>query len=279
MSPIDVVLDAPGRWSEPVRATLGSLPRSFAVVPDAPADGRPWVAALDGGSGWAVRALEIAARGPACVVLLHPELQDPASLAGLLRVGRAPFVVQTHWSGSPGAAALASVGGDGRTLPAGLRVLDSRLVVPVGSHLGATFAGQLALLRACVGPVAHVRGVSWGAWGYCARVVLADGTAATASAVISDAEAPSARLLAVGAAAVLEASAPWWTSAAPAVVTRLDARGATTAPEVYESAARATWRRVRDLVAGEQPGDDLAGWIDDQAAAFAVASTRGSVTS
>ena len=264
MSRVQVLVEPAGAHEATVRTVLGSLPRSF--VPVQETSSTTWVAAVDGTPGWAERAAELAERGAACVVVLLPS-PSPSDVPR----PPVPTVVQTPWSGNPGVTAgLAELVPQGTVVPEGPRLVECRVVAPSGADMPTLLAGQFSLLRATLGPVEQVRHVSTDDSGHRARVLLADGTGVTVSAVLTDAVAPHARLLAVGASAELNVTVPWWTAAVPASVTCGDGAVLRTGPLVYESAARATWRRVHRLVT-DGGDDDLAGWSADGALAVSAA--------
>jgi hypothetical protein len=106
VAPIEVVLDQPAPTREVLRSVLGSLPRSFVPVATRP-EGRPWVAALEGGRGWAVDALWSFRDGAACVVVLLPGPEDPRRARGAGCRGRRPRRAAAPVVPQPGPAAYA----------------------------------------------------------------------------------------------------------------------------------------------------------------------------
>jgi len=238
--------------------TLASLPLSFRRS-DGVTDS---VVVVQGLPGWVEVAAAAARGGAAGIIVVGP---TPADLAGLVALDQlaVAFVTDWQWSSNPaipaaaaafrtaalGAAALNTSG-------TGPNRLETRLVLPVGSDLNVALLEQLALVRRLVGPVDELHILD-----QTSRNCYAAGTtgglevdlslvctAATTSVSLT-------RLLTVDGSVELEVGSP--TTARPARVTVTGPDGMTQLPTLYESAHRASWRRLRDQLSGIGAGSDL----------------------
>jgi hypothetical protein len=231
---------------------LASLPLSYA--PGARVEGG--VAVVGGSADWpgvTARALDA---GAVAVIVVHPE---PAEV-GVLRAATAVVALDTRWAPNPVVASAATA--FTTALPRGSRI-ECQVQLPVGSSLEAALLDQLILVRAVVGGVSDVRILTRSRHGYAAEGVAA-GHPIDLSLVCTDAvpENASVRLLTSDGSVVL--NLPSGATAQPARLTVTGPDGALLAPTVYESGHRATWRRVRTLLAAQSTTtDDLDNFASD----------------
>ncbi|NQX13247.1 hypothetical protein HQQ80_16600 [Microbacteriaceae bacterium VKM Ac-2855] len=259
MTALTVHAEPDVRHSGAIDSVVASLPVSLA-----PSAGSADIVAVGGESGWPARAaaaLEAGARG---ILVIEPTAADVDALAA--SAGDRPVVLDRAFAGNPGIAAAtpAIAALDEAAL------LEARVTVPVAADLDAALLGQLALVRASGSPVVEARVVTRDTHGYTVRGRLADGRAALLTAVASDARASSAALRLIGATSAVEIELPTPAAARPARTTVSTAEGATLLPTEYETAHRATWRRLRDLLITGGTAADLDEFASDAALAASL---------
>ena len=121
---------------------------------------------------------------------------------------------------------------------------------------------QLALLRAVLGAVDDVAFIASGARGHTLNAHR--GTTAVALAAIrSSGAAARARLTLYSGSGEAHVEVPADGTAAPARASIVDDRGESVLPSWYESASRASWRRIHDSVTKQQALSDLDSLADD----------------
>jgi hypothetical protein len=229
-------------------AVLASLPLSFAAVGrEADAD----VLVLDGREpDWPARLTP----GPRRVVLVDPV--PPASDLSPV----AAFVLDTPWGSNPVCPAVARA-----LVAAAWERLECRVVAPPlpGDRdrcLEAELLRVVSLARAVGVPLDALRVVVRTAAGLTAQGT-AGGKIVDIDVTVTEAQPRRVRLRALTDDGDIAAVIPDPTTARPAELVVTDARGATTCPTLWESAHRATWRR---LLAHDN-ADDSAGFAHDLA--------------
>lgn len=230
-------------------ATLASLPLSFRR-----SDGvAETVAVVQGLPGWVDVAAAAAHGGAVGIIVVGPTPADLTGLAALDELSVA-FVADWRWSSNPAvpasAAAFTAAG-------QGPYRLETRLIVPVGSDLDVSQLEQLALVRRLVGPLDELHILDRTARNCYAEGITGTGVDVDLSVVCTAAVAPVSRtrLLTANGSVELEVGSP--TTARPARVTVTGPDGMTQLPTLYESAHRASWRRLRDQLSGMGAGSDL----------------------
>ncbi|NQX26487.1 hypothetical protein HQQ81_03875 [Microbacteriaceae bacterium VKM Ac-2854] len=258
MSALTVQADAPARAAGDVAAVIASLPVSLAPADENTA-GAAELVAIAGSAGWSGRAAEALAAGAHGVLVIEPVAEDVAALDGLV-------VLDRTFASNPGlSAALPAI----EAIDDGA-LLEARVVVPVGADLDAALLGQLALVRAAGSPVAMARILARSAAGYTVRGELESGRSVLLTAVASDARPAAASLRLLGATSAVEVEIPAPVAARPLRATVTTAEGATLLPTQYETAHRASWRRLRDLLASGSPAADLDAFAADAALAASL---------
>lgn len=254
MSALTVQADAAARRAGDVTGVIASLPVSLA-----PADSGADVVAVAGSAGWVARAAAAFAAGARAAVVIDPVAEDADELSGLVVLDRA-FASNPGLDAVRPAVAATELGA----------LLEARAVVAVGADLDAELLGQLALVRAADAPLASARILARSDRGYTVRGVLANGRPALLTAVTSDARPASATLRILGATSAVEVEVPAPVAARPLRATVTTAEGATLLPTQYETAHRASWRRVRDLLVTGSPAADLDEFAADAALAASL---------
>lgn len=232
-----------------VAAALASLPLSLRRA-DQVANS---VVVVDGGPGWVDRIDVAVHDGAAGVLLVDPTPTDLTGLSATLR--RQPVVVvDSRWASNP---AVASAAGEFSAAVSEQSRLETRLIVAVGSNLDAALLEQLLLVRRLLGPVKDLRVLDRTSRNYYAEACTDAGLVIDLSAVCTDALAPFAQTRLLTADGSVELEIPTPTTARPARVTRTGPDGLTQSPTRYESAHRASWRRLLSLLRSAGRGADL----------------------
>ncbi len=264
-APAAVAIAQPARadFVRSQHAVWASLPMSLT----AGADGARMIA-VDGQSpAWPETLAEAIRPGVAGVLLVRPVAGPPArdirAVAEAAASTGTTVVVETAWASNPAVAQLARATA-GR-LP-DIALVDSVAQV-AGDHRGQwadVLLDHVILLRAMAGPVGAVRFAVQDTHGY--TVDGSRGACAIAlSAVQSTVSPPSTRLDVYGATAEAHLLVPSGSTAAPAAAWIVDAAGATVQPTWYETASRASWRRLVRAVSERsgEPVPDLPDLADD----------------
>jgi hypothetical protein len=168
-----------------------------------------------------------------------------------------PVVVESAWASHPALAPFAAAAAQRL---AGIVLIDSVAVVEAEDSRAPAdvLLDQLALLRAVSCSVRRIRFATGDASGYTVGAVRQDtGAVITLSSVRSAGPAPSARLAMYGAAVEAHLIVPTSRTAAPAEAWFVDAAGRLALPSWFESAARASWRRLLLAVSAHDTTHDL----------------------
>ncbi|MFD1713786.1 hypothetical protein ACFSBZ_04815 [Amnibacterium flavum] len=243
-----------GPYGDPL-LVLASLPESLHPV-SSDAD----LVGLRGTVGWtrvAQGALDSGARG---VVVVAPEPVDRDALVALADRSSAPVVLDSPWVHNPAVSAAAE---HFRRLTGPSALVEARVELPLASDLFQAALDQLSLLRAAIGPVVALRYLRLDGRGYDALGTLADGTTVSLAAILTGGLPAAATVRLVRPTEAVEVHLPAPDTATPgqAIVSGPD--GAVLQVTKYESAHRAAWRRVRELVLTGGRSDDARGFADD----------------
>jgi hypothetical protein len=142
-------------------------------------------------------------------------------------------------------------------------LVESRVTVAVGADLDQVLLGQLALVRATVSAVVGLRFDRRNRTGYDAIGALASGARVSLSAILTDAEKPSASVRLIKPQNAVRLRVPDARTAAPGDVVISDEKGAVLLVTKWESAHRAAWRTLHGLVTSGSIASDLSGFAED----------------
>jgi hypothetical protein len=244
-------------------AVWASLPISLTR---APAKAR--LVAVDGRSvGWLDTLENAILPGTTGVLVVRPatgpSAQDIRTAAAAAANAGTIVAVQMTWAANPAVAPFARAAAE--------RLADVTLIDSVAQLDDANgqwadvLLDHLSLLRTVLGPLELARFAAHHRHGY--TVDGAIGTSIVAmSAVRSATPTHAVRLDAYGAMAEAHLIVPVGSTAMPATAWFVDSADAVIQPTWYESASRASWRRLHD--AAERPGEvlpdlaDLAGDVE-----------------
>ena len=276
-SPATVTIARPAGedFARAQRVVWASLPMSLTDSP-----GKARLLAVDGRlPGWLDTLAAAVQSGIAGALVARPvtgpSADDIRAVANAATTAGTTVIVQTAWASNPAVPQLAVAVAD--KVPA-IKLIDSLVQVP-GDPSGQwadVLLDHLALLRAMSGPLGSVRFARHGANGYTVNGAT-QATAVTLSAVRSTPWQAAARMDAYGATAEAHLVVPAGGTAAPAAAWIVDQAAETVQPTRYESASRASWRRLYSAAA-EHPGEpapDLLNLADDAEFVAAVTGERG----
>lgn len=236
-------------------AVLASLPLSYAPAPTAsPGD----VELVDGTGDWPAGVGAALAAGAAGVIVLRPTAVGAAALAAL-DAPSVPVLLDSPWAGNPVVADAADAL---RTVLDPRSRLECRVIVRPGADLRQALLDQLSLVRALVGAVSGLQIVHRDDHGYLAEGQAGD-AAVDLSATCTRALPERAELRVLTPEGSVELLIPSPKTAQPALLSIIDPDGIHGRPTVFESAARATWRRLHTLLPTGGPAPDLAGFAAD----------------
>lgn len=255
-SPAGVTIAGPADddFTRSQHAVWASLPVSLT---QAPAKAR--LAAVDGRSANWLETLEDAIRpGIAGVLVVRPAAGPSAPdirAAAAAAAGTGTIVaVQATWAAHPAVAPFARAVAEQLS---DIALIDSLVQLDGTGHRrwADVLLDQLTLLRAVIGPLELARFAAEHRHGY--TVDGAIGARVVAMSAVRSATAPqAARLDAYGATAEAHLIVPSGSTATPATAWLVDSAGAVIQPTWYETASRASWRRLH-LAAAERPGEPL----------------------
>lgn len=255
MSPQYTVHATPeAREAGAVALAVASLPASFGP---AEAGSAAAVGVIAGRSGWtqeAIRAIDAGARG---IVVVNPAAESVEDLQESAEASGAAVVLDQRWATNP---AVAGAEDAVRTMAGRAALLDSIATAPAGTGSGELLADHLAAVVRLTGRLENLRLVAGGAHGYTVSARLANGAPLALQGILSNARPAgvSIKLLTDDGGASVELPEPL--AAWPATVKVTGPQGELLLPTLYESAHRATWRRLKKhLDAGTAPSD-LAGF-------------------
>lgn len=210
---------------------------------------------LPGTAGWTESVAEAIRGGARGVLVVEPVAADPADLQALADERSVPVVLDSLWAGNPAVEAAASSFG---ALAEEGALVEARVDLPLGSDLDQAALDLLALVGRAVGPVGSLRFVRRNGSGWDALARFANGASGALGAILTDSRPPAATVRLVRPRDAVELAIPGPQTAAPghAIVTGPD--GATLLETRYETAHRASWRRLHGLVVGGGTAEDLA---------------------
>jgi hypothetical protein len=258
------------------RVVWASLPMSLTEDPD-----KAQMVAVDGRlPGWLDTLAGAIRPGIAGALVVRPaagpSAHDIRAVADAAADAGTSVVVQTAWASNPAVPQLARTAAE--KIP-GIALVDSLIQMPGDSAAAWADAllDHLTLLRAMTGPLDAVHFATHGTNGYTVNGGQ-QSAAVVMSAVRSAPRQPAVRLAAYGAAAEVHLVVPTDDTAAPAAAWIVDQAGTTVQPTLYESASRASWRRLHDAAAGRsgEPSPDLLDLADDTEFVTAITKNRHS---
>lgn len=239
------------RQAGEVASVIASLPISFI-----PAGRESEIRAIAGHPGWVGQALTALGDGVNGLVIIRPSAEDVTQLEIAAEVARVPVVIDSRWAANP---ALTGIGESVRgALGKGL-LLDSVALTASGTKLTDFLAEHLAAaLRFAGQELYDLRKVHQNRHGYTVSGSLANGAPVALHGIITDARPAGVSISLRTTSGAMRTMVPDPQGAWPAEVRVVTAAGETLLPTIYESAHRATWRRLKGHLERQSSAPDLA---------------------
>ncbi|MEC3853998.1 hypothetical protein [Paenarthrobacter ureafaciens] len=233
-----------------VALAVASLPESFGP---AASDNQADVQVISGQPGWTARAAEAIASGARGVVVVNPAAENTESLQANAQQSGAAVVLDQCWASNP---ALPGAEDTVRSMAGRAALLDTVATAPTGTDPGELFADHFATVVRLTGPLASLRLLTRGPRGYTATAVLTNGAPVALQGVVSNARPAALDFRLLTDDGGVSVTLPEPVAAWPATVKVTGPQGELLLPTIYESAHRATWRRLKEhLDAGTSPSD------------------------
>ncbi|BCW58637.1 hypothetical protein [Arthrobacter sp. StoSoilB20] len=240
-------------------AETGDVASVVASLPMSLAPGQADTATLQGvtgTNGWAHRAAETITKGAAGVAVIAPEPGETQSLERLAASKAVPVVLGFRWASNPAipqaAEAFKQAASDSVLVEVIAYIRGSIPTAQVGAEL-------LVLAARLLGPLDDVRSLRTNKNGFTVAATFTGSRApVTITAVVSNASDNDVRVRMLTKAGCVDLLIPAPDTARPATLKRTDPQGSLTAPTIYESSHRATWKRLAALASSGSTAPDLA---------------------
>jgi hypothetical protein len=215
---------------------------------------------IAGGPSWPAAAEEAIEAGARGVLVINPVAADTSSLRARMKANAVPVVLDSTWAHNPAATASAGPFSD---IDDENSLVEARVTVAVGADLDRVLLGQLALIRATVAPVTGLVFARRSRFGYDAMATLASGARASLTAIATDSTPSAATLRILRPETAVELNIPAPVTSIPGHVVVSNPAGATLLTTQWETAHRAAWRRLSELVTSGGTASDLADFEHD----------------
>jgi hypothetical protein len=240
------------------RATLGSLPGSFRVLPAPPADVLVTAAT---GTGWLSRITPMLSGGTRAVLIAGHEPSAAGDLRGLAGLAADKRLIVAVDNGYADDAAWQVALPDLAADLADLALIESVITVPAAPYsLHHALADQLVVIESLTGALARTSALSTAPRHYVVSAA-AGAVPVSLSGAVCGAEPGSLELDLVGAQARWHVRFSSRAAARPAEITRFDATGAQSRRPLFQGPRRACWLRllhdVTSQVFSTEPLDSL----------------------
>ena len=233
-----------------VALAVASLPESFGP---AASDNQADVQVISGQPGWTAHAVEAVTAGARGVVVVNPAVENTGSLQAAAQQTRAAVVLDQRWASNP---AVPGAEDAVRSMAGRAALLDTVATASVGTDPGELFADHLAAVVRIAGPLTNLRPLSRVPRGYTATAVLTNGAPVALQGVVSNARPAALDFRLLTDDGGVSVTLPEPVAAWPATVKVTGPQGELLLPTIYESAHRATWRRLKEhLDAGSNSPD------------------------
>ena len=263
MTVIRIAADAETRATGALSWVAASLPAKIELVADN-AD----VHAVSGAAGWVERADQALREGASGVVVVAPEAEAIGGLRKTAAERDAFVIIDQRWRSNPAVIAARDAVSD----LAHISFAEIAVNVATTEEVERAMHESVQIAHQVLGAVENLRILHRQSQ----TVLLSGGVVGAAPLTITVAVGPAIdcpfQVRVVGRTGGVQLSVPDPATAAPARVTILHADGSTTLPARWESAHRASWRRViTAFERGERP-DDLREFDEASQLLFCVAT-------
>ncbi|WP_369046359.1 hypothetical protein [Sinomonas sp. P10A9] len=236
-------------------AGIPGLPEIAASLPLslAPSDGAPQIAAVDGSSGWAVRAQKALGARALAVVVGSPAAHDGDTHLDAVTAGR--VVIAWEFAANPGTLAAAEAAAAWRDRAV---LVDCTLTVPDSARLEGALLDSLTAARRIVGEFGPLATVFSGPSGRHLAGRLDNGAPLSLGIVVSGAVPASLRVRLLTTDGGITVVVPSAATAAPAEARVVGPDGELLLPTLWETSRRASWRRAIAIAGGDSISADAA---------------------
>ena len=247
-------------------ASAGRIGEAVASLPVSlrPGSAEADLVGIAGAPGWTSAATDAIQAGASGVLVANPVPEDVTELQALISRRQIPLVIDGPWAYNPAVTDSAPAFTERNDAESTLQV---RVTEAVGSDLDQVLVGQLALVRALLGPVVDLRLDRHNRQGYDATGRLKSGALVSLAAILTNAVDPSAVVHLVKATTAVRLSVPNAATAAAGSAVVSTERGATLLATKWETAHRVAWRTLHELVTSGSTCADLGAFAEDVALA------------
>jgi hypothetical protein len=248
MNGIRIAADAEARSTGALTWVAASLPATLHLVAD-----NPDVRAVSGASGWVERAVQALRGGASGVVVVAPEAEATDGLRKMAAERDAFVILDQRWRSNP---AVTEAHDAVSNLGSPISLAEIAANVPAIEDVEQALHESVQIAHHVIGAVENLAILHRQS-----RTVLVSGSVAggaplTITIGVGPAIECPFHLRVVAQSGGVHLSVPDPANAAPGVVTIQRADGSTTLPTRWESAHRASWRRVITAVErGDRPED------------------------
>lgn len=227
---------------------VASLPATFGPATDAPD-----VQVIAGHSGWTASAEQAIKDGARGIIVVNPAPENTQALQAAAEAAGTTILLDQRWASNP---AVAGAEDAVRAMAGRAAVLDSVATAPAGTDTGDLLADHLAAVVRLTGPLENLRLINRGTHGYTVSARLANGSPVALQGILSSARPAGVHVSLLTDDGGVSVALPEPLAAWPATVKVTGPQGELLLPTLYESAHRATWRRLKEhLDTGTTPSD------------------------
>jgi hypothetical protein len=266
MSVIRIAADAESRVTGALSWVAASLPATLDLVSEN-AD----VQAVSGAPGWVERAGRALREGASGVVVVGPEAEAIGELRDTAADRDAFVILDQRWRSNPALdEAREAVG----ALDTPISFVEVAVNVAAVEDVDAAMHESVQIAGHIIGAVGNLRILHRQPRTALLSGTFADGAPLTVSIAVGPAIDRPFHIRVFAHSGAVHLSVPDPGTATPALVTILHADGSTTLPTRWESAHRASWRRVISAFDGGEHPDDLREF-DDASQRLLSQASRG----
>ncbi|GAA4048406.1 hypothetical protein GCM10023063_39870 [Arthrobacter methylotrophus] len=238
-----------------VALAVASLPASFG--PASEATPTPQISAIEGAPGWTNEAIKAIDGGALGIVVVNPVPERTAALLDAAETAGVVVVLDQRWAANP---ALVPAEDAVRSVAGRAAMLDTVATAPVGSDPARLLTEHLAAVVRVTGQLNALRVLRRGTHGYTMSGRLANGAPVSFQGLLSNARPAGVEVRLYTDDGGVSIAVPEPLAAWPAEVRATGPQGEILLPTLYESAHRATWRRLKEHLDAETFPSDLAGF-------------------
>ncbi|WP_347109582.1 hypothetical protein AAHB33_02930 [Paenarthrobacter sp. S56] len=221
-----------------VALAVASLPATFG-----PATGTPDVMVINGRPGWTTEAKDAIDAGARGVIVVNPAPESVQELQEAAEANGTPVLLDQRWASNP---AVPGAEDAIRTMSGRAVLLDSVATAEAGTDPAGLLADHLAAVVRLTGPLENLRRINHGQHGYTLSAQLPNGAPAALQGILTGARPAGVHISLLTDDGGVSVALPEPLAAWPATVKATGPQGELLLPTLYESAHRATWRRLKE---------------------------------